>query len=59
MVYKRNQLVGKLRRRPCSSIQVLSHLATFYCIGCFGLLIQPSWLADGSWAPPVVRPAVL
>lgn len=55
-VYKKNQLVGKFRRQPCTSLQILSHVATFYALGCFVVFIQPTWLIapPDSWAPVLV-----
>lgn len=56
-VYKKSPLVGKLRRQPCTSVQVLSHVATFYVLGCFAVFVQPSWFASEmvpNWAPILV-----
>ncbi|CAE7037325.1 zdhhc1 [Symbiodinium sp. CCMP2456] len=51
----RSQL-SVLRRRPLSTVQVFSHVATFYCIGCFAGLVVPAWCSGGAdtWGPVLV-----
>jgi len=45
-----------LRRRQIGSVQVLSHLATFYLIGCFAGLVAPAWCSGDAdpWGPILV-----
>ncbi|CAE8606052.1 unnamed protein product, partial [Polarella glacialis] len=44
------------RRSSCSSVQVISHLATFYSIGIFAAIVQPAWQQEPreSWVLPLI-----